>query len=69
MRAILDEDGYTICNPSPMGGSTARLIAAAPLLLDALHAALDDIDAQRAEGIEPPAWYWQARNAIAKTEE
>jgi hypothetical protein len=52
----------------PMNAADARLIAAAPLLLAALHAALDDIDAQRAQGIEPPDWYQTARNAIAATE-
>ena len=32
-RAIVDADGRTICNPSPMGEDGARLIAAAPELL------------------------------------
>lgn len=36
-RAILDADGYTVCNPSPMGAANARLIAAAPAMLDALR--------------------------------
>jgi len=53
----------------PMNRADARLMAAAPMLLEALHAALDDIDAQRSEGIEPPAWYEQARQAIAATAE
>ena len=35
-RAIVDSDGTTVCNPSPMGEDNARLIAAAPELLDAL---------------------------------
>ena len=35
-RAIIDADGYTVCNPSPMGEANARLIAAAPDLLAAL---------------------------------
>lgn len=47
----------------------ARLIAAAPALLVALHAALDAVDAERAEGIEPPDWYGLARAAIASTVE
>lgn len=34
--AIVDEDGTTVCNPSPMGGRNASLIAAAPDLLEAL---------------------------------
>ena len=36
-RAIVDNEGYTICNPSPMGQADARLIAAAPDLLAALE--------------------------------
>jgi len=36
-RAIVDADGYTVCNPSPMGEANARLIAAAPDLLAALR--------------------------------
>ena len=34
-RAIVDADGCTVCNPSPMGEANARLIAAAPELLAA----------------------------------
>ena len=41
-RAIVDADGRTICNPSPMGEDGARLIAAAPALLEALQAILHD---------------------------
>ena len=43
-RAIVDEDGETICNPSPMGDEQARLIISAPIMfraLDALLAAAD----------------------------
>lgn len=36
-RAIVDSDGVTVCNPSPMGEANARLIAAAPDLLAALQ--------------------------------
>jgi hypothetical protein len=43
-RAIISLDGDTICNPSPMGGRNAKLIAAAPELLDALRWALDQIE-------------------------
>ena len=39
--AICDSDGFTICNPSPMGADNARLIAAAPDLLAALRLILD----------------------------
>lgn len=40
-RAILDKDGFTVCNPSPMGARNAALIAAAPDLLAALLAFRD----------------------------
>lgn len=43
-----------------------RLIAAAPELLAALNAALDEVDAAQADGVEPPAWAAAARAAIAK---
>lgn len=43
-RAIITLDGDTICNPSPMGNRKAKLIAAAPELLDALRWALDQIE-------------------------
>lgn len=32
-RAIVEADGTTVCDPSPMGPANARLIAAAPDLL------------------------------------
>ena len=35
-RMIVDADGFTIAEPSPMGEADARLIAAAPDLLNAL---------------------------------
>lgn len=43
-RAILDAEGYTVCNPSPMGAANARLIAAAPAMLDALLDALPYVE-------------------------
>jgi hypothetical protein len=46
-RAIVDADGYTICNPSPMGESNARLIAAAPSLLASLEACVWQIEQMR----------------------
>lgn len=36
-RAIIDSEGFTVCAPSPMGADNARLIAAAPAMLHALH--------------------------------
>jgi hypothetical protein len=36
-RAIVEADGSTVCSPSPMGDSNARLIAAAPDLLACLE--------------------------------
>ena len=35
--AIVDADGFTIADPSPMGQDNARLIAAAPDMLAALQ--------------------------------
>jgi hypothetical protein len=46
-RAIVDEDGYTICNPSPMGEDNARLIAAAPALLASLQACVLQMEQMR----------------------
>jgi len=43
-RAIVDADGFTVCNPSPMGEANARLIIAAPDLLDALYLALPFVE-------------------------
>ena len=43
-RAIVDQDGETICNPSPMSDEQARMIVSAPIMfraLDALVAAAD----------------------------
>jgi len=49
---ILETDGTTVCNPSPMGQSAAYLIAAAPALLAALqrlvHPMADDNDLENA---------------------
>ena len=36
-RMIVDADGATVCDPSPMSEHDARLIAAAPALLAALQ--------------------------------
>ena len=35
-RMIVDADGATVCDPSPMREADARLLAAAPALLEAL---------------------------------
>lgn len=40
-RAIVDREGFTVCNPSPMGERVAQLIRAAPELLAALENLLD----------------------------
>lgn len=56
-RAILDADGFTICDPSPMGESNSRLIAAAPDLLHALNLMLREHDAlQMAENSTEDRW-------------
>ena len=44
-RAIVDAEGYTICEPSPMGEANSRLIAAAPDLLEALERLLVEVEA------------------------
>lgn len=43
-RAIVDADGFTVCRPSPMGEANARLIIAAPDLLEALCTALPFVE-------------------------
>ena len=43
-RAIVDDMGFTICNPSPMGAQNAALISAAPDLLEALYLALPYVE-------------------------
>jgi hypothetical protein len=52
---ILETDGATVCNPSPMGQEAAYLIAAAPMMLDALrrlvHPAADDTDLENARDV------------------
>ena len=42
------------------------LIAAAQDLLDALNAALDEVDRRDADGYDEPEWAAQARAAVAK---
>lgn len=41
---IVDADGFTVVEPSPMSEADARLIAAAPDLLDALREAVEIIE-------------------------
>jgi hypothetical protein len=41
---IVDADGDTVCDPSPMGEADARLMAAAPALLEALQALVGEAD-------------------------
>lgn len=43
-RAIIDSDGFTVCDPSPMGDKNAALIAAAPDLLAALEFVARDLN-------------------------
>jgi hypothetical protein len=65
-RAIIDSDGYTVCNPSPMGEANARLIAAAPDLLNALDGLLDYLRDYDADYPEAAPIFGKARAAIAK---
>lgn len=63
-RAIVEEDGTTVCNPSPMGEKNARLIANAPELLEALIKLVDAIGrmpSNSADGLAD-----QAREVIAQ---
>lgn len=46
-RAVVDENGYVVCEPSPMGEANARLIAAAPDLLAALERCVEQIQQMR----------------------
>lgn len=52
---IVDADGTTVCNPSPMGQANAYLIAAAPDLLAALqrlvHPMADETDVENARDV------------------
>jgi len=43
-RAIIDNLGFTICNPSPMGAQSAAMISAAPDLVEALFIALPFVE-------------------------
>lgn len=53
-RAIVDEMGFTICNPSPMGAQNAALISAAPDLLEALCMALPYVEDHEGSDIYKP---------------
>jgi hypothetical protein len=52
-RAIVTLDGDTVCFPSPLGEDRARLVAAAPVLLDALLKAIKVMD-YAADMLEAP---------------
>lgn len=72
-RAIVDADGYTVCNPSPMGEANAALIAAAPLLMRALGSLLDladtdYIDEDNAPIIEAARAALKAATAVGVTQ-
>jgi len=41
MRAIVSKEGFTVCNPSPMGEITACLIAAAPAMFELIMRGID----------------------------
>lgn len=52
-RAIIDEDGFTVCDPSPMGADRARLIAAAPVMIEALLRAREALRVVRTDPAHP----------------
>jgi hypothetical protein len=53
-RAIVDDMGFTICNPSPMGAQNAALISAAPELLEALCMALPYVEDHEQSDVYKP---------------
>lgn len=53
-RAIVDDMGFTICNPSLMGAQNAALISAAPDLLEALCMALPYVEDHEGSDIYKP---------------
>ena len=64
---IVDADGFTIAEPSPMSEADARLIAAAPDLLAALQALVGEADLGEVDLDEDDrALLDNARAAIAK---
>ena len=65
-RAIVDEEGCTVCNPSPMGEANARLIAAAPDLLEALQGMIDYFIGGSIDDYSDTETMQAARAAIAK---
>jgi hypothetical protein len=70
-RAIIEIDdghpGAIVCNPSPMGEANARLIAAAPDLLNALMALVGEADLGEVDlGDDDRVKLEHARAAIAK---
>ncbi len=65
-RAIIGGDGYTVCNPSPMGEANARLIAAAPDLLAALQMVAGIWSHDQTANIDPESPLAKVRAAIKK---
>ncbi len=63
-HAVIDGDGFTICNPSPMGEANARLIANAPDMLEALQNLVDYLGADVDNGLDE--LLTKARAAIEK---
>jgi hypothetical protein len=63
-RAIVDELGFTICNPSPMGAQNAALISAAPDLLEALFLALPYVEDHEGSEIYKPQAVTEALKTI-----
>jgi hypothetical protein len=67
-RAIIDAEGFTICNPSFMGEHNARLIAAAPQLAEAVAAALELLTNPDAEAEDADRITHQLREVLQRLE-
>ena len=70
IRAYADGEMYdlasVLCDETGNATANARLIAAAPDMLDVLQAIAADIENRARLGLDAPAWYTRARAAIAK---
>ena len=68
MRGIVDENDYQICEPSYMGEANARLIAAAPDLLEALESLYHTANSIGEDTCDPVAFAGALEDARAAIE-